>query len=139
MKAHILKEPETLLLYHLEADTLKGSTVRKIADELQISVLDAQESKLTQKLGQHLGAPGFPALSSEIDPESNSPFIEEVIIFRGMSREKIGEFLDKLRQNNVTINLKCTVTPTNLNWPLCRLFDELQREHFALNRSIVTG
>ena len=57
----------------------------------------------------------------------------EVLIMSGLKSTVIDKMLKALKSNNISIDLKCTVTPVNQNWELYRLIEELQREHKAMH------
>lgn len=57
----------------------------------------------------------------------------EVLIMSGLKSTVIDKVLRILRERNISIDLKCTVTAVNQNWELYRLIEELQREHKAMH------
>ena len=56
----------------------------------------------------------------------------EILIIRGMSRSNLEKFLNDLRKKGIKIDLKCVETEVNRDWSLQRLYEEIKKEHDAL-------
>lgn len=56
----------------------------------------------------------------------------EILIIRGMSRSNLEKFLNDLRKKGIKIDLKCVETEVNRDWSLQRLYEQIKKEHDAL-------
>ncbi|HIZ55319.1 MAG TPA: DUF3783 domain-containing protein [Firmicutes bacterium] len=127
MKARIQKE--TVLLYHLSEDTVRGKKIRDGLREMGIGIIDLSEEQLGEKLGYCAGMHGF---SPAAEPYTGEVFPEEVMIMKDLSQSRLGRMFQKLQADGVELpGLKAMVTQYNKDWPLYQLFAELSREHAA--------
>lgn len=125
MKARINRQK--ILLYHLGAESEKGSRIRKLLDEQRISAVELDEAALGQTLGYLAGIPGYTKAEAVV-PEPAPD--QELMAFCGFSDSSLNDFLQAYRRAQIApVALKAVVTPHNREWRLIDLFGELKREH----------
>lgn len=60
------------------------------------------------------------------------PASEGVLCMCGMSSQRIDRFIKTLKEYQIDIPIKATVTATNQKWSFGALVEELNREHKAI-------
>ena len=60
----------------------------------------------------------------------------EILIMRGMSRTDLSKFLADLRKKGILISLKCVETEINKDWTLQKLYEEIKKEHAAIEKGM---
>ena len=128
MKAHIVaKIPERVLLFAID---------KTVQDELDgiLKQLDIQSHTVTDReLGQDVGyLAGFHGFQEKPMSDVVSPVSEGVLCMCGMSSQRIDRFIKILKEHQVDIPIKATVTATNQKWSFGALVEELNREHEAI-------
>ena len=63
-----------------------------------------------------------------------SPFKEEMLIMAGLTREQMHSFIDDIKRENASVDLKAVLTPFNLTWRCDDLLEELKKEHEVMNK-----
>ena len=86
-----------------------------------------EAGEMDQKLGYLCGLPGYrfrkPKEEKEVHPGA-------LMIFHELTREELDSLLKALREASVTVrSVKAMVTPTNVEWTLRHLGDEVREEH----------
>lgn len=61
-------------------------------------------------------------------------FTEPMLVMAGLESEDIDAVLAALKHNQIRIDLKAVVTPTNQSWTSLQLYGELCREREAMRR-----
>ena len=82
---------------------------------------------LDQKMGYLAGLDGFEKVDLISDFEENYDFT--FVFFKDFDEKYLFEFLGKMRANDLAIDHKAGITPTNINWTLRYLLDENDQEH----------
>lgn len=59
----------------------------------------------------------------------------EILIMRGFDKSGMTSFLADLKKKGIHIDLKCIETKTNSLWSLRKLYDEIKKEHVAMQSS----
>lgn len=110
-------------------DDAKKDILMNIAQELNTDICFVGTECAGEKVGYIAQINGITRNGNNVE---NPPECE-VIIMSGLKSTVIDKVLKSLKSNNISIDLKCTVTPVNQNWELYRLIEELQREHKAMH------
>lgn len=110
-------------------DDAKKDILMNIAQDLNTNICFVGTECAGEKVGYIVQISGMPQTGIMLD---NPPECE-VLIMSGLKSTVIDKVLKALKSNNISIDLKCTVTPVNQNWELYRLIEELQREHKAMH------
>ena len=124
MKSRIINPvPETVIIYKTRENT---SGIRKIADRLNIKVVEAADDKAGEAVGFLAGFGGF--LSNSSSEEAD----ESCLVFSAVSGKKLDAFLSELKKSGISIPYKAVVTATNQSWTLKKLVSELIKEREQL-------
>ena len=115
-----------VLCFNLSGEEFKS--LLKISDKLGAEPVCPAQSDFSQTVGALIGV--FPK-TNEI---CLSPFKEKMIIMSSFTKAKMEEFLDALRKEQIKIDYKAMVTPTNLSWKCSELVEELKKEHEQIRR-----
>ncbi len=110
-------------------DDAKKDILMNIAQELNTDICFVGAECAGERVGYIARINGITQTGNIIE---NPPEFE-VLIMSGLKSTVIDKVLKALKSNNISIDLKCTVTPVNQNWELYRLIEELQREHKAMH------
>ena len=148
-----VRNREVLLLYRFR-DTEIGRQLRAVAARMGIMCKVVEEEQTEETLGALLKLPGFASGSgsgksgaSEQDnasvqndkadrPEPKPELTRQVMIMHGFTNQRLGEFLQNMRKAGMPlIPLKAIVTPQNVSWTFRTLYEELEKEHEAVQKS----
>ena len=128
MKARIVtKIPERVLLFAIDK-TVKAQ-LDSILKQLNIQSHTVTDREVGQDVGYLAGFHGFQEkpISDVIPPVS-----EGVLCMCGMSSQRIDQFIKTLKEHQIDIPIKATVTATNQKWSFGALVEELNKEHEAI-------
>ncbi|MBQ8095389.1 MAG: DUF3783 domain-containing protein [Clostridia bacterium] len=114
-----------IMLYGM--DVFKENTVAGIAVQQKLSVRHISASEAATPLRELL-MPGTVADA----PARDAPKAE-IMIMALESRAVLDGFLDALKSAGVVVPLKAVVTPTNVNWTVSELIQEITKEHEAMS------
>ena len=119
MKAHIATlPPPTALAWNVTAPGLE--TVCAAAG---VRLRTVEPGELGRTVGELCGLPGAPKGRGEGAAED-----VPALVLWGLDRKALDDFLDRLRQAQVSIPLKAVVTDTNRAWTFDSLLKELAAE-----------
>ena len=128
MKARIVtKIPERVLLFAID------KTVQEKLNGI-LQKLDIQShTVINRELGQDVGyLAGFHVFQEKPMSDVVPPASEGVLCMCGMSSQRIDCFIKTLKEYQIDIPIKATVTATNQKWSFGALVEELNREHEAI-------
>lgn len=120
MKAHLTKRQPLALGYRLPA----GAAAAIHAAGFTLKELVAQQ--FSDSLGAL--ASGMGGGASYEGPAPQDP----LLVLADFSETQLDALLAGLRQAGAVIPLKAVLTPTNRNWTVLELLEELRREHEAV-------
>ena len=128
MKARIVtKISERVLLFAID-NTVKAK-LEVILQQLDIQSHTVTEGELGQDVGYLAGFHGFQEKPmSDVVPSTS----EGVLCMCGMSSQRIDRLIKTLKEHQIDIPIKATVTATNQKWSFGALVEELNREHEAI-------
>lgn len=115
--------------YQLGENTPKGSEVRKILKDRDIRIIEVTENDLSQKIGYLVGAAGFEKENSVGAINKADVPTEPFLLMCFFTKELFDGFLADMKTAGVYIPLKGMLTPTNINWRLVDLIEEIGKEH----------
>lgn len=115
-----------VLLFNLGADTVKGSKIRAILEEMGIAAVTVEKSQINQSVGYLAGYKGF---AGDEEAFTGSGYTAEFMLMSGLSETQLDQFLAKMRAADAVIDHKATVTETNKQWSFKELIGEIEEEH----------
>ena len=115
-----------VLLFNLGADTVKGSKIRAILEEMGIEAVTVEKSQINQSVGYLAGYKGF---AEDAEAFTGSGYTAEFMLMSGLSETQLDQFLAKMRAADAVIDHKATVTETNKQWSFRELIGEIEEEH----------
>lgn len=129
MKAHIFKEPRTLLLWNFGPQRPGWEKVNQAAQKRGIRVCLVTGRDVGRTVGALCGFPGAGQGGGllVLDDQAYPP----AAIVSGLGNG-IDSFVDDLNASGADLPLKAMVTLTSRDWTLAFLLEELMREHQAL-------
>ena len=130
MKARVPKiDIRPVVLFYGISDERKERLTALFAGE-NIPCKEVTGAELCQKTGYLCGLAGFEA----VEETACESFAEEALIFCGLNDRTLDRVLKLLRENDLRIALKATVTPTNQHWFFGDLLTEISREHAEMSK-----
>lgn len=115
-----------VLLFNLGADTVKGSKIRAILDEMGIAAVTVEKSQINQSVGYLAGYKDF---AGDAEAFTGSGYTAEFMLMSGLSETQLDQFLAKMRAADAVIDHKATVTETNKQWSFKELIGAIEEEH----------
>lgn len=116
-----------MLVYALPQDRQRRLT--DVMRQLQIVVVPVPSTQYAQPLQS--------VITEEMGHNAAFPwpeFAEPMLVMSGLDSEDIDEVLAVLKRNQIRIDLKAVVTPTNQSWTSLQLYGELCKEREAMRR-----
>ena len=102
--------------------------VEQVARRLRLRTVLVQPEQYARSLGQ---LAGYPAAAAEETPALPLPETG-LLVMCGLKNSHMDKLLAALRNAGIVIPHKAVLTPTNQNWNVCRLAQELERERQAM-------
>ncbi|WP_124097983.1 DUF3783 domain-containing protein [Ruminococcus sp. Marseille-P6503] len=127
MKSRIVTAKPLILSFNLAPE--KHTALTALCSEENIEYRTVTASQSCEQIGFLCGFPGFKQRNAVCE----NPPAEECIIFNGIDRRRLDNFIKAMRSASVSVSLKAVCTPTNQAWTLSALIGELSKEHKALN------
>lgn len=109
----------------IEKEKLKILASRENVELKYISMKD-----LDQKMGYLAEIEGFENNHTESDYIKDYDFT--FAFFKDLDQKDLFNFIEKMRSNDVVIDHKASITPTNINWTLRYLLKENHDEHLTM-------
>lgn len=117
-----------ILLFHIAPS--KEKKIKKLCRNLGIHLINVPLRSYGQKIGFLAGITGF---SRENSIYSGKDLQGEMLVFSGISSNKMDEFLEKYKEAALDpIDRKAVVTLHNIFWSPIELYEELGRERASL-------
>ena len=122
---------ERLLLFN-SPDTDK---IKKIAAPMKIKVLTADPARYNETLRE------LASTDKKEKPSTDNVFTgkvpaESLLLFCEVADKKIDKILFQLRKNNINIDFKAVLTPTNSSWNVLKLYLEMEREKIQYTNAL---
>lgn len=97
--------------------------VKRAAGNLRMRVESIPEIQFRQTLGALAERKGL--TEEEYRGQVSA---ESLLVFCGLEDKKLDKLLAALKKNNVSVDYKAVLTPTNRNWNVLRLYAEMKLE-----------
>lgn len=124
------------VLYFTPENKAHTPVMRGVLAQMDIRVKNLTPERCVQKIGYLAGMEGFAKREVSGGYEKYAPYMgQELLIFCNMTGERLEEVLEALKKAGVPgIALKAVVTPTNAEWTVYQLYEQLLREHGELRK-----
>ena len=120
-----------VLLYRLGEETEKGRELRTILNEMKILTLTATANQVNETAGKLVSGNAAPTDS----PVPESVPEKEFMLLCGLGDKQLDRLLAYMRRAGVSVPYKAVLTEHNKDWTLCKLIEEVAREHEFLKSS----
>lgn len=122
---------EMILFYNFnQADLMKKW--KGICFRLGIRIKEISPEEFGQPLGYLAGLPGFDSAEPAHDPGA---FSEPMLVLKNFNTKRIDELLRQTKKAGVpNVPLKAVLTVHNFTWNSVELYEELAREHQAMQQ-----
>lgn len=121
MKITVDRIPEEIMTANYKLGELANGTYKKAAD-----IIDADDRK-QEKTAEHSSETG--AVNVQTKSRADS-----LILLCNLRDKRLDKILFELRHGEVKVMYKSILTPSNQNWTVPMLMQELRRERFAMMR-----
>lgn len=126
-----------VLVYEME--TGKRRQLKAVMSPLGISVREVLPSQYASTIGELALGKKQNGMPSANIPYGSGPVIAtqtigEMIVFSGVASDEMDSVLNALKQAELQIPLKATVTMYNVSWTGYALYKELAREHKQMQK-----
>lgn len=119
---------ETVLLYNLNHE--KGRKIRFLLVRLGMRIKVVEKEEYALPIGALAGMKDVTLSDKDAEPED---FQDEMIVMKGFSDRRLDQFLKEMRKMGIgRIDYKAVLTPTNCRWNSWQLYQEIRREHEAV-------
>lgn len=107
--------------------------IAKIVTPMKIKVIIADTKKYNETLKE------ISSTSKTEKPSAENAFTgkipaESLLLFCDIADKKIDKILFQLRKNNINIDFKAVLTPTNSSWNVLKLYLAMEREKAFYNQ-----
>lgn len=120
----------TILMFNI-TDKTRYDGVIKAALPLRVKIKKVDREEYLQRIGYLVGNKDIdPTLEKYEGPELG----DEMLLFSDLAGNKLNQLLISLKKSAVRINLKAVLTESNQKWNTIQLYEELTKEHEALNK-----
>lgn len=119
-----------VLLYGLGEETETGQKLRSILRDLKIRAVTIEKDRLNETAGRLAATNGAAREAAPYDGEERAEFL----LFCGLGGRQLDRLLAAMRRGGVSVARKAVLTEHNRGWTLCKLMDEIEREHAAFTR-----
>ena len=121
MKITVDRIPEEIVTANYKLGELANGTYKKAAD-----IIDADDRK-QENVTEHSSETG--AVNVQTKSRADS-----LILLCNLKDKRLDKMLFELRHGEVKVMYKAILTPSNQNWTVPMLMQELRRERFAMMR-----
>jgi hypothetical protein len=121
----------TILLFNFTDKPVLDKIIRAILP-LKIKIKTVNKEDYLQPIGYLAGKKDI-AGAQEI---YNGPELDDMmLLLADMTNSQLNQLLLSLRKAGLVINLKAVLTENNEHWNTLQLYEELQKEHEAMNKT----
>lgn len=127
----------TILAFHITDE--RYSRLDRICRRNGIRLRRVPDEDCGRPLGVLLGLPenAFPeAPDAPETPAASAAVDTELLLLADMNNTALGRFLEESRKEDVVVDHKAMLTPTNIRWTPAELLTELKEEHAAMQRQL---
>lgn len=120
------------VLYHAPENAAYVGLIKGILVQMGIKIKNLTPGRCEKKIGFLAGMEGFHdeiPLSEEGQQASHAALTEELLVFCGLTEERLDELLKRMKDVGVPRTvLKAVLTDTNAHWTVYELYDHLTEE-----------
>ena len=120
---------EKLLVFHLDDNNFKK--LKQVTGTLKIRVEEVPSSDYLKPLEMIVNKTASPL----IQPFSGEVPSESLIVFCDFTEKKMDKLLAALHRDQIAIDYKAVLTPTNKKWNVMRMYLEMQAEKSAYQKT----
>ncbi|MBQ9459880.1 MAG: DUF3783 domain-containing protein [Oscillospiraceae bacterium] len=117
-----------VLLYRLGEDGETGRALREVLREQKLLTLSIAENQLRETVGRIVSTNAAPVDAPAPDDAPRTEFM----LLCALGGRQLDRLLAAMRRAGVVVPHKAVVTEANRGWTLCKLIEEVSREHDAL-------
>lgn len=118
------------LLLLVETDDRLKRNILKAALPLHIHAKTVSKEDYKRTLKQILEE--APSSANPAEAYQGEALGEPMVIMCGFSNARMNLLLNAMRKAGAIVPLKAMLTPTNQNWTILQLFDQISKEHAAM-------
>lgn len=119
------------LLYRLNGETEQGKTLREVLSDMKILTLTVEANQLNETAGQLASTNAAP---TDAPPPEHAPEAEFMLLC-ALGDRQLDRLLANMRRAGISVPYKAVLTEHNKDWKLCKLIEEVTREHEFLKSS----
>lgn len=112
---------EKIVLFH----STQGEAIRKLASPLKIKVTEAEPKDYNHTLECICGMKAKPIMVAAFTGKVPQ---ESLMLFCNLTEKHLDKILAGMKQNQIPMDFKAVLTPTNAKWQVLPLYLELQKE-----------
>ena len=113
---------EQIILFQVpEADAVR---IKRFAGTLHIRTRMAEPEEYRQTLGCLAGI----TTHKSSERYEGTPPKESLLLFCNVSEKHLDELLARIRKENILLDYKAVLTPSNQNWNVLRMYGEMEKE-----------
>ena len=120
-----------VLLYRLGKDTEKGNALCAILGDMKLLTLHVAPERLGETAGKLASTN---AVATGATPPESVPEAEFMLLC-GLGDKQLDRLLANMRRAGVSVPYKAVLTEYNKEWKLCKLIEEVAREHELMKGS----
>lgn len=113
-------------------NTNDSEKIKKFTEPMHIKTIIADPSRYNETLAE-LSSPKAKEKTSSGNTFTGKVPSESLLLFCDVADKKIDKILFQLKKNDIKIDFKAVLTPTNSSWNVLKLYLELERERIAYN------
>ncbi len=120
-----------VLLYRLGEETEKGKALCAILNDMKLLTLHVAPEQLGETAGKLASTN---AVVTGATPPERVPEAEFMLLC-GLGDKQLDRLLANMRRAGVSVPYKAVLTEYNKEWKLCKLIEEVAREHALMKGS----
>ena len=116
-------------MYNLDSE--KGRKIKMICLKMKLRIIMVSSGQYLEPIGSLGGVSGIEPGGTVYE---GNGFGDEMLVFKGVDNGTLDRFLRALKASGAgKVSLKAILTPDNVVWSSLELYEELKKEHEALN------
>lgn len=121
---------EKILLFQVE--TKAAEEIKKLASPLGIKVLSVS----AELYGESLGKIAENRARAQAGSKNSIILPQSLMLFCGVTEKHLDKMLALLKREQIAVDYKAVLTPTNQNWTIQKLYLEMIKERAAITKKI---
>ncbi len=120
-----------VLLYRLDCGSEKGRLLHGVLEEQKLLTLDVGEELLGERVGRIVSTN---AAAGNVPAPEDAPQTEFMLLC-SLGDRQLDRLLAAMRRAGVSVPYKAVLTDANREWTLCKLINEVAREHVMMKKA----